>query len=196
MATDESLSQSSKPEPSTVWWDVRNERFALVHADTWQALEDGRTMLNRARTFGEVRELRPPPPVHRFVVSEAERVLDAVDDPTPGALQNKVEAWMSAGFDREAARIVAQIPDDAAWPAETADTHEDWSLLVPWAAQWMEDWLGSELLARHGQIKGGSPGGVDTYMPHDVDGFLEAVRLRGYEPLHRPSLIDEALERI
>ena len=181
-----------------VWWDERDGRFALVRAAEWQDLLDGYATLRSASTFGELREQPPTSSVHGIVVTEAENYLDMMGiDGTAQAPQEAVDAWVGAGFDEGDAQLLAHVPDDTPWDDSLINDHDERWRLVPWAAEWMEDWLDPDLLDEHGDVSGASPGGhLDVFKPRDIDAFLEALVALGFRPEHRPTLIEEALNDI
>lgn len=121
--------------------------------------------LRTASTWGEVRAAELAPWAQRLV-TQYEQDVEAFD----GTVLADDQPWQ---YDDISESVVEAMP----LPHDVASTR---------------DWLDAELLEAHAEVGGASPGGaIDGYHVRDRDAFLNALRDAGYEPEHRPGLLDE-----
>ena len=82
--------------------------------------------------------------------------------------------------------------DDEPWDYEQISESVVEVIPLPHDADSTRAWLDPALLAAHADISGASPGGhSDGYRIRDLDVFLAALRDAGYEPVHRPGLLQQ-----
>lgn len=148
-----------------LWEDT--ELYGVVVEPTERFEQTLATMrtLRRASSWGEVRAAALAPWAASLLAQHEEYLADET-----GAVADDDKPW---DYEEISESVVEVIP-------------------LPHDADSTRAWLDPPLLAAHADIAGASPGGhSDGYWIRDIDAFLAALRDAGYEPVHRPGLLQQ-----
>jgi len=151
--------------PITLLWEETELHGLVIETEERfeQTLTTMRT-LRRASTWGEVRTVELAPWARQLLEQHEEYLADE------GEVPANETRW---DYDDISESVVEVIP-------------------LPHDAEQTRRWLGTELLDAHADVGGASPGGnIDGYRIRDQDAFLDALREAGYEPEHRPGLLEQ-----
>ena len=151
--------------PQVLWEDTELYGFVVEPAERFeQTLATMRT-LRSASSWGEVRAATLAPWAATLLAQLEEYLADET-----GTVPVDDEPW---DYEQISESVVEVIP-------------------LPYDADSTRAWLDPGLLAAHADISGASPGGhSDSYRIRDREAFLAALRDAGYEPMHRPGLLQQ-----
>ena len=147
---------------TTVLWD-HDETDGLVLEPEERMHETLRTVetLRQATTVGELRRADLPAWAARVVESTVEHLEHEEVGDIDGA------AW---NWSEESELVIEVVP-------------------LPWDVASVTQWLDKDLLAKHAEIGGASPGGhIDTYRVRDQQALFADLERHGYTLEHRPGL--------
>jgi hypothetical protein len=150
---------------TVLWEEAELYGFVVEPADRFEETLATMRALRQASNWGEIRAAELAPWGRRQIEQYEEHLADELE-----AVPGDDEPWDYEDI-AESVIEVMPLPHDAANTAA---------------------WLGRDVLAAHAEISGGSPGGhIDSYRIRDRDGFLAALETAGFEPVHRPGLLQE-----
>jgi len=151
--------------PQVLWEDTELYGFVVEPADRFEHTLATMRTLRGATSWGDVRTAALAPWATALIAQHEEYLADEA-----GTVPDDDEPW---DYEAISESVVEVIPL----------SHD---------ADGTRAWLNPALLAAHADISGTSPGGHSAgYRIRDRDAFLAALHDAGYEPVHRPGLLQQ-----